>query len=376
MSGNPIQRVPLLRRAPLLPLCGLLALVVFVGLMTGPHSFDWRSPHLGHQTVLANLGHLIFGGDGPMTLVMREIRLPRVLLGVMVGASLGMAGAAMQGYFRNPLAGPGLLGVSSSAALGAVLSLQLGLASTLPSFPGMAMLQQFSAELGFAYGRVLMLPLAALLAALLSTSLILLLAGRRASSHSLILAGIAIASFAGALTSLVINLSPNPYFASEMVFWMLGSLANTSFLHIAMALPLMLIGWLLLLGCGQGIDALTLGEDSAASLGISLPGLRLRLVLGTAAVVGAATAVAGVIGFVGLVVPHMLRALIGPTPSRLMLASAIGGAAMVVAADIVCQVILPDRDLKLGVATAIIGAPLFLHLIITTARRNAAGGEG
>lgn len=296
-----------------------------------------------------SLSGLISGDKGPLTLVMREIRLPRALLGVMLGISLGLAGAALQGYLRNPLAEPGLIGVSASAALGAVLAIQTGLAAT------------------FALG----LPLLALAGAFLAVLLILVLAGPRGSSITLILSGIAISAMAAALTSLVLNLSPNPFAANEIVFWMMGSLADRSMVHVGLALPLMLLGWGLLLGTGRGLDALTLGEDAAATLGIRLNRLRLTLIFGTACVVGAATAVAGTVGFVGLVVPHILRPLVGARPSRLLWASALGGAVMILAADIAVREVLPGRELKLGVLTALVGAPLFLHLIFKTRKESA-----
>lgn len=298
------------------------------------------------RPVLETLGALWTGGETPLGIVMREIRLPRALLAAMIGASLGLAGAAMQGYLRNPLAEPGLIGVSGAAALGAVIAIQSGAALLMP----------------------LALPLSALAAAVVAVLLILTLAGPRGGSITLILAGIAISALASALTSLVLNLSPNPFAAADIVFWMLGSLADRSFEHVWLALPFLVIGWGLLLSTGRGLDALTLGEDAAEALGINLRHLRLRLILGTAACVGAATAVAGAIGFVGLVVPHLLRAQVGGRPAPLLWASALGGAAMLLAADIAVREILPQRDLKLGVVMALVGAPLFLHLIYRTRR--------
>jgi len=177
-----------------------------------------------------------------------------------------------------------------------------------------------------------------------------------------------IAALAAALTSLVLNLSPSPFAAAEIMFWMMGSLADRSMTHVWLALPLMALGWALLATLGRGLDALTLGEDAAQAMGIRLPRLRLALILGTACVVGAGTAVAGAIGFVGLVVPHLLRPLVGARPSRLLWASGLGGAVMVLAADIAVRLVLPERDLKLGVLTALVGAPLFLHLIYKTRR--------
>ncbi len=322
-----------------------LALVVICALLFGLSlvtGYSVASP-------VASLRALVIDDGTPLSVVMRDIRLPRALLAVMVGASLGLAGAAMQGYLRNPLAEPGLIGVSASAGLGAVLAIQSG------------------AALAFA----LALPLAALTMALLAVGLILALAGPRGSSITLILAGIAISALASALTSLVLNLSPNPFAAAEIVFWMLGSLADRSFDHVWLALPFMAVGWVLLIGLGRGLDALTLGEDAAEAMGIRLPRVRLALVVGTAASVGAATAVAGAIGFVGLVVPHLLRPFVGARPSHLLWASALGGAAMVLAADIAVRVVFPDRDLKLGVLMALVGAPLFLHLIYKTRAETA-----
>ncbi|WP_226627211.1 FecCD family ABC transporter permease [Alloyangia pacifica] len=292
-------------------------------------------------TLPESLRALFLGGDGPLPMVMREIRLPRVLLALMIGGTLGLAGAAMQGYLRNPLAEPGLLGVSASAALGAVLAIQTGLSAAF----------------------AMALPLSALAGAVVAVLILVVLAGPRAETLTLILAGVALSAVAGALTQLVLNLSPNPFAASEIVFWMMGSLADRSVLHVWLALPFMALGVLLLAGVGRGLDALTLGEDAAASMGIDLSRLRLRVVLGTACVVGAGTAVAGAIGFVGLVVPHLLRGSVGGRPGPLLWVSAAGGAAMLLAADIAVRVVAPDRDLKLGVLTALVGAPFFLHLV-------------
>jgi iron complex transport system permease protein len=296
-----------------------------------------------------SLSALVRDDGGPLTIVMREIRLPRALLGAMIGASLGLSGAAMQGYLRNPLAEPGLLGVSGSAALGAVIAIHTGLATAF----------------------ALALPLAALAGATIAVLLILVLAGPRGSSMTLILAGIAISALAGALTSLVLNLSPNPFAASEIMFWLMGSLADRSFVHVWLALPFIAAGWIALLSTARGLDALTLGEDAAESLGVRLSRLRLLLVGGTAAAVGASTAVAGAIGFVGLVVPHLLRPFVGARPALLLPASALGGATLLLLADVAARVILPGQDLQLGVLTALVGAPLFLHLIFKTRRQFA-----
>ncbi len=286
---------------------------------------------------------------GAIELIMREIRLPRALLGLMVGATLGLSGAALQGYLRNPLAEPGLIGVSASASLGAVIAIYSGLTIVFP----------------------LALPLSALAAAVLAVIVVQALAGLRGSTLTIILAGVAVSSFAGAMTSLALNLSPNPFAALEIMFWMLGSLTDRSMTHVWLALPFMLVGWAMLAALGRALDALTLGNETAASMGIDMRRVQLLAVFGTAASVGAATAVSGAIGFVGLVIPHMLRPLVGARPSRLLPASALGGACMLLAADILVRLIAPGRDLKLGVLTAIVGAPFFLWLVYRTRRKLA-----
>jgi iron complex transport system permease protein len=322
----------------LMALLGALSLALAaLSLLIGPADMS------AGQSLRALLGP----GDGALALVMREIRLPRTILAILIGAGLGLAGAAMQGYLRNPLAEPGIIGVSSSAALGAVLALQTGLAAAS------------------SFG----LPLAAVAGALTGVILVLALAGPRGGSITLILAGIAISALAAALTSLALNLSPNPFAASEIVFWMMGSLADRSMAHVALATPFVILGALILATTARGLDALTLGEDTAQTLGIDIGRLRLALVFGTASIVGGVTAVAGTIGFIGLVVPHILRPWVGAQPSRLLWASAAGGTIMLLLADIAVRVILPSRDLKLGVVTALVGAPLFLHLIYKT-RQN------
>ena len=314
-------------------LISMTILLFFCSLLTG-HT---------QASVITSLKALI-SGEGPLGTVMQEIRLPRAILAVLIGGSLGLCGAAMQGYLRNPLAEPGLIGISGSAALGAVLSLQTG----------------------FAAAFWLALPLSALGMSFLAVLLIMLLAGKQGRSLTLILAGIAISALAGAMLSLALNLSPNPYATAEIVFWMMGSLGDRSFNHVWLALPFCVVGSVMLLSIGPALNALTLGEDTAQTMGISLVNTRYILVIGVAAMIGATTAVAGAIGFVGLVVPHILRRWVKSQPSRLMWASMLGGAALVLAADILVRVVLPDRDLKLGVVMAILGAPLFLHLIYKT----------
>lgn len=317
----------------------VVGLLFVASLLVGPAG-------LATMTALRSL----FGGDNDAArLVMQEIRLPRAILGLMIGATLGLSGAVLQGYLRNPLADPGILGISASASLGAVLAIYTGLSAAF----------------------ALALPLFAMAAAVAAVLIIQLLAGGRAETLTLILAGVAITSIAGAMTSLALNLSPNPFAAVEILFWMLGSLTDRSMLHVWLSAPFMVAGWILLAPLGRALDALSLGSDAAETMGVSLDRTQTLTVIGTAASVGAATAVAGAIGFVGLIVPHLLRPIVGARPSRLLLTSALGGAALVLAADIAVRLIAPERDLKLGVLTAVVGAPFFLWLVIRYRRTLA-----
>jgi iron complex transport system permease protein len=273
-------------------------------------------------------------------LIFNEIRLPRAVLGALVGGALGLSGAALQGYLRNPLAEPSLVGVSGGAALGAVLAIHLGLS------------QAFA----------LALPLGGLAGAAVAMLAVVALAGAHGGPVTLILAGLAVSSIATALVSLALNLSQNPFAAVEMVFWMMGSLADRSLTQLWISAPLIVAGIALLLTVGRALDALTLGEDAAGSLGIDLGRTRLAVIAGTALSVGAATAVTGIIGFVGLIVPHMLRPLARHRPGLLLPASALGGATMLLAADVALRLAQP----WIGVLTALIGAPFFVWLVLRT----------
>ena len=280
--------------------------------------------------------------------ILYDIRLPRALLGLFIGASLGLCGAALQGLLQNPLAEPGLIGASSGAALGAV--------------------SVFYFSLG---GGMLGLPLGGIAGAALALGILYALAGRNPSLTTLILAGVAISAFAGALTSLALSLAPRPYAALEIVFWMLGSLADRSMEHVLFAAPFMGLGALIIASTARALDAYALGEDTATSLGFNPASVKARVILGTALAVGAAVAVTGVVGFIGLVVPHLVRPLVGHSPARLLLPSALAGAALTLAADIVVRLPPTGLELKLGVITALLGAPFFLYLVLK-ARREAA----
>lgn len=289
----------------------------------------------------AAISDALTGRDTLSALVLTQLRLPRALLGALVGFSLGLSGAAMQGLLRNPLAEPGITGVSSFAALGAVIVFYFGLAGSF----------------------TLALPLGGVAGAAFATLMLYGVAGSGAATTTLILAGVALSSFAGALTMLALSLSPSPYAVTEIVFWLLGAIADRGLAYVWLVAPLMLIGWALMLRTGGALDALALGEDTAQSLGFDLKRVRLTLIAGTALAVGSAVAATGAIAFVGLVVPHLLRPHVGHRPSRLLLASGLGGAALTLIADIIVRVLPVQPELKLGVVTALIGAPFLFHLI-------------
>jgi len=275
--------------------------------------------------------------------IVLEIRLPRTVLAVLVGASLGLSGAVLQALLRNPLADPGVLGISSTAALGAVISFYFGLNSVVTG--GIA-------------------------GSLIAVLLLVLLAGRHAGTLTLLLAGVALSSFAVALTSLALNLAPSPLAAYEILFWLLGSVTDRSWSQVTLVLPFILVGWLVLATTARGLNALILGEDVAHSLGVNLTHLRWAAVIGTALCVGGSVAVAGAIGFVGLVVPHLLRPLVGYDAKRLLPASTLGGATLLLAADIAVKLMPASDDLKLGVTTALVGAPFFLLQILKMRERQ------
>jgi iron complex transport system permease protein len=281
-------------------------------------------------------------------IILTELRIPRTLVAMLAGASLGLCGAVMQSLLRNPLASPGLIGSASGAALGAVITLYFGIAS-LASY---------------------ILPIGGITGALLATLTVYLLAGRDASTLTLILAGVAVNSFALALISLILNLAPSPYAAQEIALWMLGSLANLSRNELWLLLPGSLLGWLLVWRQGQALDLLGLGEETAVSMGVELSALRRRLFLAVALAVGSTVSITGAIGFIGLVIPHLLRPLVGYQPSRLLIPSALGGALLLLAADIAVRLLPAKTEIKVGVLTALVGAPFFIWLIVRNRTRN------
>ncbi|MEO0607120.1 MAG: iron ABC transporter permease [Pseudomonadota bacterium] len=308
----------------------LSGLAIFLACLLG-------STPLAIERVLAAL----FGGaDAADRLVVWSIRLPRALAAFLVGGALGLSGAALQGLLRNPLAEPGVLGVSASASLTATVAIYFGLVALNAWF----------------------LPLAAIAGALIATSLLALAATRTQSVVTLILIGVGLSSFSGALMSLLMNLAPNPFSLSDMINWMLGSVANRSFNEIALALPFMALGVIILLVTGRGLSALTLGEEAANGIGLNLQRQRIWTVLGAGLATGASVALAGAIGFVGIVAPHIVRPFVRHDPARSLIPSALLGGLILVVADIFVRILPSTNELKLGVVAALIGAPAFVWI--------------
>ena len=309
-----------MRRLALLLLIVLL-LVVGVGLSL----FVGRSPLPASA---------VFDGGDVARLIVWELRLPRALLALLVGGALGLAGAAMQGLLRNPLASPDVVGVTSGAALGAAVAIYFGLTTVFP----------------------LATPLLGLVGALATGAVTFALG--TGGTLSLILAGAAVSSLAAALLALALNFAPSPYAAYELTTWLLGSLTDRGWDHLALAAPFVAVGALLLVIAGRSLDALTLGESQAMSLGVDLDRTRLLILLGVGLSVGAATSVTGGIGFIGLVAPHLVRPFVGHQPSRMLL----------LVADLVVRVVPTGSEVRVGVLTSLIGAPFFLWLVLRLRR--------
>jgi iron complex transport system permease protein len=313
-----------------LALAALIVVLMVLSLMVGPAGLSPRAALAG-----------LFSGDGPAGIVVRDIRLPRTLLAVLIGATLGLSGAALQGLLRNPLAEPALFGAPQAAAAAS----------------------SFMIAFGFVSATSLAVPVAGIIGALVSIGGLVLIAGKRASLAVILLAGLALASFAGAMTALILNLAPNPFIALEVAFWLLGSLEDRSSDHLFIAAPFVIVSWVVLMANARAFRALTLGEDAAASLGVDLLRTRLLVVIGVALGVGACVAVAGSIGFVGLVAPHLVGRASGFDPARVMLPGALAGAALLLAADVAVRIVPAAVELKVGVVTALIGVPFFLMMI-------------
>ena len=313
-----------------LALAALLLAAILLALLLGSVSL---SP-------LRVLGALVLRGDPGDALVVWQIRLPRALAAAMVGAALGMSGAALQGLLRNPLAEPGILGVSATSALFATFVLFFGLAGAC----------------------ALMLPLAAIGGALTATLLVALAAVRTRSAVTLLLVGIGLSSFSAALMALLMNLAPNPFTLADMINWTLGTVANRSLADLVYAAPFLVLGMAIMLATRRGLAALTLGEEAAEGVGVDLARQRLAVILGAGLATGSAVSLAGAIGFVGIVAPHLVRPLVGHDPARLLAPSALLGALILVLADIGVRLLPTDAELRLGVVAALVGAPIFVWI--------------
>ncbi|MCC3861525.1 FecCD family ABC transporter permease [Pseudemcibacter aquimaris] len=289
---------------------------------------------------------LIGGGSDTSNIIIYELRFPRVFMGILAGATLGLSGAALQGMLRNPLADPGIIGVSSMAGLGAVIAIYFGLTALFPAA----------------------IQIMAIAGALIAIFILMLIASKDSSVLTLILSGVAISSLATAAISVAMNFAPNPMTLQEMVMWMLGSLENRTIYDISISLPFILVGWLMHVGISHGLDALSLGEETAKTMGINTKNMQLRIIIGSALSVGAVVAACGAIGFIGLVVPHIIRRISGYEPGKLLIPSALMGAVLLMLADLLTRVPFGAGQLRLGVVTAIIGAPMFLYIIFKTRR--------
>jgi iron complex transport system permease protein len=287
--------------------------------------------------------------DARAGVILFELRLPRTLLAALIGAALGLGGAVMQGFLRNPLADPGLFGVSASAALGAVLAIWMGAAALQP----------------------LMLPAFALMGAALGMAALALLVGQAQSIVLFTLAGLILSSLAGSLTAFLISIAPSPFVTAQIVTWLMGAVTDRSWQDVWLAAPLIAAGATILWPVARGLDALTLGELSARSMGVNLERLQWQIVIGVGLLVGASVAVAGVIGFVGLMVPHLVRPLVGHRPSAVLPAAAIAGALLLVLADSVVRILPTASELRLGIAMSLVGAPFFLALLLNMRRQLA-----
>ncbi len=284
----------------------------------------------------------------PRSIIIVELRLPRTVLALLVGSALGLSGAVMQGYLRNPLADPGLFGVSSGAAFGAVIALYFGYAVQMWLLPGFA-----------------------LVGAGVTMALLALIAGRSGSLILFTLAGMILTSITGSLTALAISLAPTPFVSSQIVTWLMGALTDRSWDDVTVAAPLIVAGMAVLALTARSLDALTLGEAAARSMGVDPARLQRLVIAGIALTVGASVASAGMIGFVGLIVPHMVRPFAGNRPSAILLPSALAGAVLLTLADSLVRLAPTVSELRLGIAMSMLGGPFFLYLLIAMRRRLA-----
>lgn len=307
-----------------------VALIV-LSLCLGPYKINWSQ--LAYDIAKDN--------QTIETIVFFELRIPRTIMCILTGVALGTGGAALQTLLRNPLAEPSIIGVSSSAALGAVLvmSFQLHLVS------------------------LFFMPVGAIIFSMVAASLLVFISRRSHDHVTILLVGVGISLLSGAATSFLLSISDNPYAVNEIVFWMLGSLSNVSNDDLLLAVPFALSGALLMLSTAPAQNYFVFGGEVAASSGINVKTLRAKVILGASLGVGGVTAIIGMVGFIGLLSPHIVRPFVGNEPRRTLIWSPVVAAALVLAADIAIRLLPTTNELRLGVVTTLIGAPLFLYVI-------------
>ena len=327
-------------------LLALVLLVALVSLSLGP--VDIPTSHVA-WIILSSLGFEVPEFGRTEELVIDQIRLPRIVVGASVGMALGVAGATMQGLFRNPMADPGIIGVSAGGALGAVVAIASGTAAMF----------------------FLALPVFAFVGAMAAAFLVYGIAavGGRFSMATLLLAGVAVNAFLGAIVSAIIIVLPDNEALREILFWLAGGLDSRSWEHVRIATPLIVASTAILLLMSRDLNLLMLGDDEARSMGVRVGATRVLMLAAAALATGAAVAVSGTIAFVGLVIPHVLRLVLGPDNRVLIPLSALAGAVFVILADTVARTIIEPAEFRVGILTAFVGAPFFILLLIKNKRQ-------
>jgi len=343
-------------RLTMLVLLALLLTSIFattaIGSVPIPLSLVWRIVIAHIVLSVATLLHSVLpsiqppGMGGEWTLaqdmIVMSVRLPRVVLGAFVGAALGVAGATMQGLFKNPMADPYIIGISSGASIGAAVAIVFGLAAVLG---------------------VLAVPVAAFASATITVFLVYHIArvGGRVPIETLLLSGIAVAYFLGALTSLIIYTSEEGI--HQVVFWLMGGLWAREWVHVEIIAPMVLVGALLTMVYARDLNVMLQGEETAQHLGLDVESVKRRLLVLSALMTAGAVSVSGIIGFVGLVVPHIVRILVGPDHRILIPVSGLGGAVLLMWCDALARSIMPPFEIPVGIITAMLGAPFFIYLL-------------
>lgn len=327
----------------LIILCGMLLIASAVEVSVGPL-------HIPLTQIIPQTAAFFHGSHAAAAVVMGAIRWPRLLIACLVGAALASTGTALQAIFRNPMADPSIIGVSSGGSLGAVFMMSLGLAA----------------------GGPWLVPIAAFISGLAAMLIVYRFGtiGGRTAVHSLLLSGVAVSAFCSAMVTLMLSLAPTQTM-QEMLFWLMGGLDGSTWTRVLVILVFSVVGFLVYWGMSLALDVMSIGEEQASGVGVNMQRAKQVVLLTAAFVVGACVSVSGVIGFVGLIVPHLMRIWIGPSHRWLLPAAAVGGALLVVLSDIVARVVLAPVELNIGIVTSCLGAPFFLYLL----RRQYANPE-